>query len=238
MFDIEQVNQNSIFIRFASSPSRSVTQKIQTCAEYIKRKLESSLLDAIPSYTTLLIVIDTDHVSVSSVYKSLLLWKDASEIASNESAAEHRIEIPVCYDVRVAPDLLEVSAQAALCVDELIEIHSKKTYTVFALGFLPGFAFLGELDERLILPRRSTPRTAVSKGSVGIAGRQTGIYPMDSPGGWNVIGHTPKEILTFDAITGDRDVSSPFAVGMEVSFRPISFEEHHKLSQQGSGNVT
>jgi len=105
------------------------------------------------------------------------------------------IEIPVCYDKDFGIDLERVAQHTQISIHEIIQIHTSKTYHVYMLGFLPGFAYMGIVDERISTPRLITPRTNVAAGSVGITGSQTGIYPLDSPGGWNILGRTPIQLF-------------------------------------------
>lgn len=124
-------------------------------------------------------------------------------------------EIPVCYDIEFGIDLQRLSMELGLTSDEIIEIHSSKTYNLFATGFLPGFPYLGYTDEKIYCHRHKVPRKAVPKGSVGIAGNQTGIYPQDSPGGWQIIGRTPITLF-------DTRQDYVFSVGDIISFSPIT----------------
>jgi inhibitor of KinA len=125
----------------------------------------------------------------------------------------------VCYDAALGPDLEDVAAFAACSIDEVVELHAKRTYRVYMVGFIPGFAYLAEVDPRIARPRRTAPRTAVPAGSVAIAGGQTGIYPKVTPGGWNIIGRTP--LRPYDP---DREDPFLFRVGDEVRFSPITRE--------------
>jgi inhibitor of KinA len=127
------------------------------------------------------------------------------------------VEIPVCYGGSLGPDLTDLAEQHNLSTDEVVRLHSSAVYLVYMVGFMPGFAYLGGLPERIATPRRASPRTAVPAGSVGIGGQQSGVYPLESPGGWNLIGRTPLQI--FD-IT--RDEQTLLATGDRVRFVPIT----------------
>jgi KipI family sensor histidine kinase inhibitor len=135
------------------------------------------------------------------------------------------IEVPVCYDQSLGIDL-EAAAKIANCnIEALIQEHTAHIYTVYCLGFLPGFAYMGDVPKKIQLPRHAKPRASVVAGSVGIAGKQTGIYPMDSPGGWQIIGRTPLKI--FDTIK-----LSLFQAGDQVKFNPIDLALFHELNNQ------
>lgn len=141
---------------------------------------------------------------------------------SVEAASAEIVEIPVCYHPDLAPDLLPLAESKNLSVEALVALHSAPLYTVYCTGFIPGFPFLGEVDARIAAPRHGEPRREVAAGSVGIAGRQTGIYPKASPGGWQLVGRTPLTLYQPEA-----GLFSRFHVGMRVRFLPITLEEYH-----------
>lgn len=141
---------------------------------------------------------------------------------SADSAIE-TVEIPVCYDVALSNDIQNFQLTTGLDAAEIIKIHSKLKYHVYMLGFLPGFAYMGEVDVKIALPRKANP-TKVKAGAVAIAGRQTGIYPLDSFGGWNVLGHTPVKM--FDTKKQPPCYLKP---GQEIKFFSISIKEFHQL---------
>ncbi len=139
----------------------------------------------------------------------------------------HRVHrVPVCYDPQVAPDLIAVCNALSTSVEQLVQRHSQAKYQVAMLGFLPGFAYLSGNDERLNLPRKATPELSLPAGSVAIAGRQTGIYSLSSPGGWHVIGRTPLQLLDWH----NQQRPMLFAPLDEVKFEPIAVAEYHQLA--------
>ena len=135
------------------------------------------------------------------------------------------VEIPVCYGGELGPDLDDVARMHGLSPDDVVRLHSEPEYLVYMIGFMPGFAYLGGLPERIATPRRKTPRTAVPAGTVGIGGRQTGVYPLVSPGGWNLIGRTPVKI--FDIARAEPTL---LATGDRVRFRPMTPAEFDEAS--------
>jgi inhibitor of KinA len=151
------------------------------------------ILDLIPTYRALFIEYDPFECSL----ERLALLVDAAVRGDAEASLPDApvIEIPVCYGGEYGPDLEEVAACHQMSVEEVIELHRRPIYTVYMIGFTPGFPYLGGLDERLITPRKKQPRQRVPAGSVGIADRQTGIYSTDSPGGWQIIGRTPVKLF-------------------------------------------
>lgn len=138
------------------------------------------------------------------------------------------IEIPVCYESEFAPDLESLAKDIDLSPDQIISLHTSTTYDVFMMGFLPGFPYLGQLPAQLECKRKAVPRKLVSAGSVGIAGKQTGIYPLDAPGGWQLIGQTPLKI--FDALAEE---SFLMKMGDKVKFKSISAETFNKIQKDG-----
>jgi inhibitor of KinA len=145
---------------------------------------------------------------------------------SKKLSKTRTIDVPVCYDDEFALDLPEVAAHCRLPPDEVVRLHARAAYRVACVGFTPGFPYLSGLPDRLATPRRSTPRSAVPAGSVAIGGNQTGIYPHQSPGGWNIIGRTPLRL--FDPRS---DPPARLAIGDAVRFRVIAREEFDELSR-------
>ncbi|HEY4815970.1 MAG TPA: 5-oxoprolinase subunit PxpB, partial [Candidatus Acidoferrum sp.] len=135
-----------------------------------------------------------------------------------------QVEIPVCYGGEHGPDLIEVASMLGITPERVIELHSSVTYLVYFLGFVPGFAYLGELPQALVTSRLATPRRRVPAGSVGIAGRQTGVYPFATPGGWRLLGRTPISLFQ-----PDRDELSALSIGDRARFTPISSEQFAAL---------
>jgi KipI family sensor histidine kinase inhibitor len=149
-------------------------------------------------------------------------------LADIEIPSAETIEIPVCYGGDFGPDIEFVAQTHDLTVEEVIRIHSEPEYPIYMIGFTPGFPFLGGLPEKLHTPRLETPRTVVPAGSVGIANAQTGIYPIDSPGGWQLIGKTPLKLF-------DLQRSNPILLkaGDALKFKPITIYEYHRLKGEG-----
>lgn len=148
------------------------------------------------------------------------------------------LEIPVCYGEELGPDLQDVAATHGITAEQVIQLHTSTTYLVYFLGFVPGFAYLGELPEALVTPRHATPRRKVSAGSVGIAGNQTGVYPCETPGGWRLLGRSPMAMFNAGFATAnpgtrfhaERDGLSLLCIGDHVRFKAISREEFAALA--------
>ena len=171
-----------------------------------------------PAYCSLLVKFDVlklQHAEVEAILRGYLARLEEVKLP------EPRIvEIPVCYGGEFGPDLAEVGALRRMTAEQVIELHSSVEYLVYFLGFVPGFAYLGELPEELVTPRLATPRRKVPAGSVGIAGNQTGVYPFATPGGWRLLGRTPLAMFR-----ADREALSLLSIGDRVKFVPISREE-------------
>ncbi len=151
-------------------------------------------------------------------------------LAEKISDVEHKkriVEVPVCYENGLGPDIEFVAEHAGMSVEEVIKLHSAEPYLIYMLGFQPGFPYLGGLDERLHTPRLATPRLKLEAGSVGIGGAQTGLYPMESPGGWQIIGLTPVRCYNPTA-----KEPIPYQAGDYIKFVPISYEEYQSLKEQ------
>ncbi len=172
----------------------------------------------IPAYHTLTIGLDEVNTNTGHIYQAIEQFKSSTKI--NTESESKILTIPVCYDSPYDLDMRDVSLITGLSRDVVIEIHSSKTYQVFMLGFLAGFAYMGETDSRIHCPRKSVPRKEVPQGAVGLAGAQTGIYPVEAPGGWQIIGRTP--IPLFNPSSQQPAQLKP---GQQVRFRPISMDE-------------
>lgn len=179
-----------------------------------------NVVDYVAAYHSLLVIFDPKKHSIGSLndllQQQLKQWIDCSK-----STEKNRlIRIPVCYEGDFSPDLAEVAKRNQFSEAEVIKRHTANTYSVCCLGFIPGFAFLGYVDNTIATPRRAEPRAKIPAGSVGIAGQQTGIYPADSPGGWQIIGRTPMTLYA-----PERGLYSRFAMGDTVQFYSISTDE-------------
>jgi len=190
--------------------------KIEKCLFESKIKVTSAYNSLLITYTSTIDNINSEILTLKSLY---------SEKKRAEKCSFKLWKIPVCYDNEFAMDLDEISVQKNLTKKEIIRLHSEGIYTVFFIGFLPGFLYLGGLNEKLHVPRKSSPKLKIEKGAVAIGGNQTGIYPNESPGGWNIIGNTP--ITLFDA---SKDIPCFAKAGDKIQFVPIGIKEHQDIS--------
>jgi KipI family sensor histidine kinase inhibitor len=205
----------------------AINKKVRAMAMAMEMEPISGVVEVIPTYRSLLILYDPVVTHPSRIQEALMELEGRLERI--EIPPPRTIEIPVCYGGQYGPDLDFVAQSHGLSTDEVIRIHSEPTYQVYMIGFTPGFPFLGGLPKILFTPRRETPRTRVPAGSVGIANDQTGIYPIESPGGWQLIGRTPVRLF-------DPDREDPFLLraGDMLRFKPIS-EEEYILLARGEG---
>ena len=174
------------------------------------------------------------------LFRSKLVYEELVDVLKNieksldsiEIPLPKIIEIPTTYGGEYGPDIENVANQNRISVEEVIKIHSSKTYLIYMLGFTPGFPYLGGMDERIATPRLKTPRTKIAGGSVGIAGSQTGIYPIDSPGGWQLIGKTPLMLYS-----PHRESPILLSSGDYIKFVPINEAEYKKIEKIGRAHV-
>lgn len=217
-------------ISLGNSVSAEINKKVFQLYHQLIESRHPSWLDIIPAYATVSILYDVPVIRKQ--HASAFRWvkgeveKILTNLSEQDEIPTRHLKIPVCYNPEFAVDADRIEKEKAVSLDELIAIHTSKMYHVFMIGFLPGFAYMGPVDSRIAVPRLATPRTHVAAGSVGIAGEQTGIYPLDSPGGWNIIGKTPLKIF-------DPAASGPvlFKPGDQVSFFPISRKEFDAFDQ-------
>ena len=217
-------------IVFALTPKMhiSVLQKLKQLHQLIESKKINGILDVIPSYHTLTLIYDVELLNAPLDFANDLIekYKSQREINLPNKELNKIIDVPVCYDESFGIDLISMSSKLNLSITEIIKIHTQNIYQVYCLGFMPGFAYMGDVNTKIQTARHPQPRQNVSAGSVGIAGAQTGIYPMHSPGGWQIIGRTPLKI--FDK---DPKVLSKFKMGDQIKFYTITRAEFETLNQ-------
>ncbi len=190
---IRWVGDSAITVDFERAIDLAVSRRIAGMAECVRAANVPGVRDVVPTYAQLAVYFDPMHTDTDRLW-STMEAAVAGRGASTEVARE--VVVPVEYGGVVGPDLDDVAAFAGMSSDEVVRLHSSRRYRVFFMGFLPGFPYLGSVDPRISMPRREHPRSAVPAGAVGIAGRQTGIYPTRAPGGWRIIGRT--RLVPFD----------------------------------------
>ncbi|MCX2740366.1 5-oxoprolinase subunit PxpB [Pontibacter anaerobius] len=220
------LGDSAVVLQFGEEISLNTHFRIRAVAQALEQRAFQGLLEYVPAYTTLTVYYNPWVLSqqgkldaYSEVVRQLEILVEQAE--ENEPAPARVVELPVMYGGTYGPDLQEVAEHTGLSIEEIIRIHSSGRYQVYMIGFAPGFAYLGGMDERIATPRQANPRASIPAGSVGIAGEQTGVYPISTPGGWQLIGRTPLQL--FDP---DREVPSLLQAGDEVRFVPISEQEY------------
>jgi KipI family sensor histidine kinase inhibitor len=220
--ELHSVGENAMMLYLGEQTSPEVSARVQAATRAAEVALGEDLVDLVPSYASLLILYNpmtTDHLSIAHRIRGAL-----EDLDSVEGADGHTVVLPVYYDPESGEDLEDLAQRAGLSVEQVIELHSGAEYRVYAIGFAPGFAYLGEVDERIAAPRLATPRQKVPRGAVAIADRQTAVYPSVSPGGWNLIGRCPVRMFDPEA-----HPSMPVSVGDRVRFEPVTRDDYLAL---------
>lgn len=221
---ISRFGDDAIRLTWPSLIDVSTHQLMMAWIETLNEQYKTYLLDFTLSYNELLLYI-RDPQQIHCFLEELEQLCSTSMNPKNQQGKT--VYIPVCYDQEVAADLQTFLEDKSIAVDDLVHLHTKVRYPVHFIGFLPGFPYLGGLDEQLFKVRKSKPRSSVPEGSVGIAGHQTGVYPTASPGGWNIIGRTPMKF--FDAGSHPPTLLEP---GDNIQFYSISVETFHALKNE------
>jgi len=222
------LGDRAVTITLGSTIDLATHRRVRSACAALDAASPPGMIDQVPAFASLTVHYDPALVAGDpslAPYERLVAQLD--EVLSNarEEAlpAPRVVEIPVCYGGELGPDLGDVAEQHGLTPQQVIDLHAGTEYLVYMVGFMPGFAYMGGLPERLATPRRATPRTAVPAGTVGIGGSQTGVYPLESPGGWNLIGRTPLRIFEIG-----RDPATLLAAGDRARFAPISPREFER----------
>lgn len=255
-WSLQLLGDHALVFSVEEKMSEEIISKMIALKKNIEAFHFDFIKELIPSYHTLTLVYDINSFYESEIAKenndSITDFGNALLTAFNSAATnvesvssiknlksnndlieknsfikqEKIIRIPVCYDERLGIDLENIVLKNKISVEEIIKIHSEETYLVYCLGFLPGFAYMGKVHESIQIARHASPRKEVAAGSVGIAGMQTGIYPMNSPGGWQIIGRTPLKIFDHNP-----SILGKLEAGNQIQFYPISFSEFEKLNE-------
>ena len=215
---IAAAGDSALVVQLPARIDPAINARLVALGEVLRRRYGATVVDAVVGYHTLTVYFDPLRVEPEWLEGEIrAVAADDSTTAIAEGA---QIDVPVCYGGELGPDLASVAATIGASEEEVIHLHASREYRVYVVGFVPGFPYMGVVDERLALPRRATPRTKVPAGSVAIAAGQTGIYPTETPGGWHLLGRTP--VRPFDA---GRAQPVLFRPGDRVRFVPISRDE-------------
>lgn len=205
-----------LLVQMGKTIDPAINRRVHQAAGWLCDAATAGIVEVIPAYCTLLIVFDPKVTSLQKLVSQLRSFTERPP-AEALSVSSQLIEIPVCYDEKYAPDIQFVADHAHCSVAEVSRMHSLQDYHIYMLGFAPGFPFLGGLPEALHTPRLATPRLRVPAGSVAIANDQTGIYPVESPGGWRIIGRTPLRLFN-----PRRKAPVMYRPGDRIRFAPIN----------------
>lgn len=236
LFRLYPLSDTAVTVQFGESIDEDTHAKVRTFCAYLDRHPFPGFVEQVPAFTTVTIYYNPWILSEKGLYNPYTriteqlqhMLKLAKE--SQKAARPRVVEIPVCYDGPFGPDLEYVARHTRLSPREVIASHTRGKYLVYMIGFAPGFPYLGGLAKKLATPRKQNPRPRIPAGSVGIAGNQTGIYPIETPGGWQLIGRTPLQL--FDP---DREHPSLLQAGDLVRFVSISEEEYWQRKEAENG---
>jgi inhibitor of KinA len=249
-YECHPLGDSAIVIRLGADISLTNLHKVRQVVNYLENNWRDGFIELVAAYTTITIYYDAFRIynySSETVLKSgrsqgtadwlpyddvlqhieqlldAYVQEDSEELAGKLGAI---MEIPVCYEAAFGPDLADVADYHQVSTEEIVSWHTSRVYPVYMIGFAPGFPYLGGMDERLATPRKSVPRTQIPAGSVGIGGAQTGIYPFETPGGWQLIGRTPLHMFRPDIVP-----PSFLKVGDQVRFVAITSEQFQALEK-------
>lgn len=221
----EALGEQAILITWPEEIGKKTLAEMLSVKNLLHKNNTKVKLEVVNTFNSLLVIY---KYSIENIYNEIRhLKKLISATEVNDKSKRNKFKIPVCYEEKFGLDLSEISKQKNRSVEEIISLHTASVYTLYFVGFLPGFLYLGGLDKALEIPRKKTPRLKVEKGAVGIGQKQTGIYPQKSAGGWQIIGNSPIEL--FDAT---KENPSPFSPGDEILFQAISLEEHEAIRKK------
>lgn len=236
LFQLYPLGDSAIVVAFGKEIQSDLHTKIQAFSAYLQHNPFEGMVEYVPAFTTVTVYFNPWIVSEKGKYdpyartigilQNILALTDDSK----EKLQPKRLEIPVCYGGTYGPDLEYVAQFSRMSPEEVVMRHTSVEYLVYMIGFAPGFPYLGGMDTRIAAPRKDTPRTAVPKGSVGIAGLQTGVYPLETPGGWQLIGCTPLSLFR-----PGEESPSLLQAGDLVRFVSISEQEFKERREQAHG---
>lgn len=226
-FTISPLGDAALIINFENVVSEEINKKVFRLFYSVKNISIPGVKDVVPAYSSLAIhynVVEVKHKDAANRTAYDIIKEQVQKIIEDNIQIDlppsRTIKVPVCYAEKYGLDINDIAIEKNISVEEIIQMHIAKSYRVYMIGFLPGFAYLGEVDERIAITRKAQPRIKIEAGSVGIAGKQTGIYPFTSPGGWQIIGKTPLQIFN-----KEKDDPTLFHPGDEVEFYSISEDE-------------
>ena len=220
----------ALVIEFGNEISADINKKIRKMMDDIKKENIDGIIELVPTYCSLLINYDVLKIDYNTLVEKLKTFLN-NDVETTEGEEVTLVEIPTLYNDEFGPDLSYVAEYNKLSKEEVIKIHTGTDYLVYMLGFMPGFTYLGGMSEKIATPRLESPRLQIYPGSVGIAGKQTGMYPSMSPGGWRIIGRTPLKLYNPDS-----DTPVYISSGDYVRYVSISEEEYNEILKKVENN--
>ena len=221
------MGDRGLLLEFGDEISREINEKVRRMALAVQAEAIEGIIETVPTYRSLLIIYNPVILPIEDLKKRLK--KIEGGLQTTPLPEPKLTRIPVVYGGIYGPDLEEVAKYLHVSPEEVIQLHCSKPYLIYMIGFMPGYPYMGELPQALVTPRLKTPRLLVPKGSVAIAQRQTGIYSMESPGGWQILGRTPVELFH-----PEKDPPALLQMGDFVQFYQISEKEFHDWNSQSA----
>ena len=220
----------AVTVEFGNEISPEINRKIRAFKIALEKEQIEGIVETVPTYRSLLVVYKPEVIRFSALTEKF--EQILSSMGSIQIPPPTVIEIPVLYGGEMGPDLANVAEHNGLTEEEVVKIHSSEEYLIYMLGFIAGFPYLGGMDKRIATPRLKSPRVKIEGGSVGIAGEQTGIYPVASPGGWQLIGRTPLKL--YDS---EREKPVLLESGQYIKFRSVTEKEYREIEKQVADNT-
>ncbi|WP_235015455.1 5-oxoprolinase subunit PxpB [Oceanicoccus sp. KOV_DT_Chl] len=214
---VELAGDQSLIVYFGDTIAPHLSEQVKAADILFRKLCGLYIIDTVPSYASLLVVYDALKIDCASIKIQLEKALEQQATTQIQSEPSKQVTLPVYYSQQTGPDLKRIAQAKGLSVEQVIELHQQAEYRVYAIGFAPGFAYLGKVDSHIAMPRLASPRAKVPKGAVAIADQQTAVYPAPSPGGWNIIGRCPLDLFNPAA-----EPVMPIAVGDSVKFKAVS----------------
>lgn len=223
-YSFSPLGDQAIVIEAGNAINEQTQQQIRMISGLLETETPDWIIEFIPAFTT--VSVFYNPVTISYEEAKTELQKLLQQTATAQTSEPRTVEIPVCYGGEFGPDLDFVASHNGLTPEEVIQIHTAGDYSVYMIGFAPGFPFIGGMSEKIAAPRRPSPRLRIPERTVGIAGMQTGVYPIETPGGWQLIGRTPLRLFR-----PENDIPSLLRAGDKIIFRQINEQEYHAYEE-------
>ncbi|SMC51999.1 5-oxoprolinase subunit PxpB [Pedobacter africanus] len=224
------LGDSAVVMQFGDVISKTINLQVRAVAAWLDEYTFEGFVEYVPAFTSITIYYEPWLLKYDEIV--LLLQEMTGAIDDTEMQEQSAVRIiPVHYGGAMGPDLEYVANYHHISMDEVIALHTQPEYLVYMIGFAPGFPYLGGMDERIATPRKENPRPKIPRGAVGIAGSQTGVYPMETPGGWQLIGQTPLELFDIG-----KEEPALLKAGDRVRFSPVTAAEWLKIKSEGDGN--